>query len=48
MNKRNIAYINRYNDRKNYPLVDNKLNTKLIAKEAGLAVPGFRIRTQIF
>lgn len=39
MNRRNIAYINRYNDRQFYPLVDNKLTTKLIAKEAGLAVP---------
>ena len=39
MNRRNIAYINRYNDRQYYPLVDNKLTTKLIAKEAGLAVP---------
>ncbi len=39
MNRRNIAYISHYNDRHNYPLVDNKLTTKLVAQEAGLAVP---------
>ena len=39
MNKRNIDYISRYNPRKYYPLVDNKLNTKRIAQEAGIAVP---------
>ena len=40
MNRRNVGYISRYNDRRNFPLVDNKLTTKRVAKEAGLAVPG--------
>lgn len=39
MNQRNLSYIGRYNDRQYYPLVDNKLKTKLIAVEAGLHVP---------
>lgn len=39
MNRRNVAYISRYNDRSNYPLVDNKLKTKLLARKMGLRVP---------
>ena len=39
MNRRNVAYIAEYNDRRNFPLVDNKLTTKMVAREAGLAVP---------
>ena len=39
MNKRNVRYISRYNDRRFFPLVDNKLTTKVIAEDAGLAVP---------
>lgn len=39
MNKRNISYIGRYNKRHLYPLVDNKLNTKRIAQQAGATVP---------
>ncbi|MGL4225282.1 MAG: alpha-L-glutamate ligase-like protein [Vibrio sp.] len=39
MNKRNHAYIGRYNDRSKYPLVDDKLQTKLIAQRAGCTVP---------
>lgn len=39
MNKRNIHYIGTQNDRKYYPLVDNKLKTKVIAENAGIAVP---------
>ena len=39
MNKRNIHYIGGQNDRKYYPLVDNKLKTKVIAEDAGIAVP---------
>jgi len=39
MNRRNVKYIARFNDRKNFPLVDNKLKTKLIAEAAGIAVP---------
>jgi len=39
MNRRNISYISRYNDRRNFPLVDNKLKTKRLAQNAGLMVP---------
>ncbi|OOF27821.1 alpha-L-glutamate ligase-like protein [Salinivibrio proteolyticus] len=39
MNQRNIRYIGRYNDRRLYPLVDDKLKTKLIAQQAGATVP---------
>lgn len=39
MNRRNHAYIGRYNDRSRYPLVDNKLTGKQMAMEAGVAVP---------
>ena len=39
MNKRNIQYIGGENDRKYYPLVDNKLKTKVVAQEAGISVP---------
>ena len=39
MNKRNIHYIGGQNDRKYYPLVDNKLKTKVVAEDAGIAVP---------
>lgn len=39
MNRRNIHYIGHYNDRANYPLVDDKLKTKMVAREAGLAIP---------
>ncbi|WP_309494194.1 alpha-L-glutamate ligase-like protein [Sulfurovum sp.] len=39
MNKRNIHYIGAQNNRKYYPLVDNKLKTKVIAENAGIAVP---------
>ena len=39
MNRRNVAYISRYNDRRQFPLVDDKLKTKTLAEEAGLAVP---------
>jgi alpha-L-glutamate ligase-like protein len=48
MNRRNIAYIGRYNDRRNYPLVDNKLTTKMVARESDLAVPDLIgvVRTQ--
>ena len=31
MNCRNVDFINRYNERKHFPLVDNKLKTKLLA-----------------
>ncbi len=39
MNRRNVAYISRYNNRAHYPLVDNKLKTKLMARKLGLQVP---------
>ena len=39
MNRRNVQYIGRYNDRKNYPLVDDKLKTKIIAEKANISVP---------
>lgn len=39
MNNRNVQYIGRHNHRRNFPLVDNKLQTKLIARKAGLTVP---------
>ena len=39
MNQRNGDYILRYNQRKFYPLVDDKLRTKKLAQSAGIAVP---------
>ncbi len=39
MNARNIDFISRYNNRKYYPLVDNKLQTKLLAQEHGINTP---------
>ncbi len=48
MNRRNIAYITRYNPRERYPLVDDKLRTKLVAQKARLKVPALLhvVRTQ--
>lgn len=42
MNRRNISYIGKYNDRKLYPLVDNKLKTKLLAEKHNIATPKLR------
>ncbi|TBW59499.1 alpha-L-glutamate ligase-like protein [Marinobacter halodurans] len=42
MNRRNVDYIARYNDRSAYPLVDNKLKTKLVAEEYDVATPALR------
>lgn len=39
MNARNISYVSKYNDRRLYPLVDNKLKTKKLAEEHGLRTP---------
>ncbi|RLA48451.1 MAG: alpha-L-glutamate ligase-like protein [Gammaproteobacteria bacterium] len=39
MNCRNVEFINRYNDRRLYPLVDNKLKTKLLAQEYDVPTP---------
>lgn len=39
LNERNAQIIQRFNSRKLYPLVDDKLRTKRLALEAGIAVP---------
>jgi len=39
MNRRNVDYIARYNERSSYPLVDNKLKTKLVVAEYGVKTP---------
>ena len=39
MNCRNVAYIGRYNPRERYPLVDDKLQTKMVVRKAGVTVP---------
>lgn len=39
MNQRNFSLISRYNPRHLYPLVDDKLKTKLLAQKAGVTVP---------
>ncbi|MGQ3889595.1 alpha-L-glutamate ligase-like protein [Legionella sp. CNM-1927-20] len=39
INQRNSDYVLRYNHRKLYPLVDDKLQTKHLALKAGIAVP---------
>ncbi|EKE69232.1 alpha-L-glutamate ligase-like protein [Gallaecimonas xiamenensis] len=39
MNRRNVAYIGQYNKRSLYPLVDNKLKTKLLAEKYQVTVP---------
>ncbi len=39
MNERNGNFVMAYNRRRNYPLVDDKLQTKRLAQEHGIAVP---------
>ncbi len=39
MNRRNISYVSRYNERSLFPLVDDKLKTKRLALEHGVTVP---------
>lgn len=39
MNRRNFSYISRYNPRHLYPLVDNKLKTKILVEKAGITTP---------
>lgn len=39
MNRRNVDYIARYNERSSYPLVDNKLKTKLVVAEYEVKTP---------
>ena len=40
MNDRNLNLIGEHNPRHLFPLVDNKLKTKLLAREKGVATPG--------
>lgn len=42
MNCRNVDFINRYNPRRLFPLVDNKLKTKLLAQEYAVPTPGLK------
>ncbi|MCF8036574.1 MAG: alpha-L-glutamate ligase-like protein [Desulfobacteraceae bacterium] len=42
MNRRNVDYVSRYNSRSRYPLVDNKLKTKLLAEKFSLSMPRLR------
>ena len=39
MNQRNLQYVSGCNQRDAFPLVDNKLNTKLLARRAGIPAP---------
>ncbi len=39
LNERNIKYINAYNPRRLHQLVNNKIETKILAKRAGIPVP---------
>lgn len=39
LNERNLEYINRANGRRNFPLVDDKLQTKRLAERYAVAVP---------
>lgn len=39
INQRNADFVLKYNQRKNYPLVDDKLKTKHLALQADIAVP---------
>lgn len=39
MNRRNISYISRYNPRRLYPLVDNKLKAKVLLEAANIVTP---------
>jgi alpha-L-glutamate ligase-like protein len=39
INQRNADFTLRYNHRKLYPLVDDKLQTKILAQKAGISVP---------
>lgn len=49
MNQRNVNYIGRYNKRKLYPLVDNKLLTKRMALQHHVTVPNLvgAVRNQV-
>jgi alpha-L-glutamate ligase-like protein len=39
LNERNAGFVLQYNDRKRFPIVDDKVKTKRLAMEAGIAVP---------
>ncbi|MDH5480309.1 MAG: alpha-L-glutamate ligase-like protein [Nitrosomonas sp.] len=39
MNQRNFGLVSKYNPRHLYPLVDDKLKTKMLAQKAGISVP---------
>ncbi len=39
INNRNLNFIQKYNPRKFYPLVDDKIRTKKVAEKAGLNIP---------
>lgn len=43
MNSRNVNYIGRYNERRLFPLVDDKLKTKLLTQDYGIATPALRM-----
>ncbi|TWI73207.1 alpha-L-glutamate ligase-like protein [Desulfobotulus alkaliphilus] len=43
MNRRNHAFVARYNPRRFYPLVDNKLKTKQLAAACGVPTPTLRL-----
>jgi len=43
MNARNLEFIGRYNDRSRYPLVDDKLQTKLLAADYEVPTPRLRL-----
>ena len=40
INRRNACYTLRWNDRRRYPLVDDKLQTKRLCAQAGIPTPG--------
>lgn len=42
MNCRNIDFIGKYNERSRFPLVDDKVKTKLLAHQHGLSTPALR------
>ena len=39
INRRNISYTMKWNDRRHYPLVDDKIATKRLCEGAGIPVP---------
>jgi alpha-L-glutamate ligase-like protein len=46
INKRNIDLISEYNPRRNYPRVDDKLKTKMLAEKNDIAVPSLYISVE--